>query len=532
MRSLHRIRIASGGCSALTLGFAATICFCIFAATPPIAKANAAAATTEDQSKLTYRLTYALDNPNFVHVAIEIPQPASAPLTLIIPRSVPGAYAQRPYDPFVANVKAFSASAPHASKNDAVAVERDELGPRWTIGKRDSPPSSISRIEYDVDVAKMERDIFSAADTSKIRDGYVGLLGYSIFAFLETRENASIQLEIQAPKKWPVFSTLAPQMPAAITTFTAQAANYYALADSQITLGPKLVVLKNTVNNSPSAIPLFVSLYTERNSDITVTAKLARDALDKVTVYFGSAPFSHYTVVLEYLNPLPPPHEYNFSMEHLDSGTFFMDVDHAITAASLDTEKESARFNYAHHIAHSWIPKRCYGAGYLPFNWEMTPVIDTIWFNEGFGRYAAIVALADALPKDEAARYRDLRLDRLRDVVSASPDFLQRMSLDELSREGSFLYSDDFRVGMNLFSRGALMAAEMDDRIRAQTSGQKSLRDALRYLIAWTTQNRRAFRTDELAEIFREATGVDVSSILNARMKPLHPAPENPAPLH
>ncbi len=45
------------------------------------------------------------------------------------------------------------------------------------------------RIDYDVDVAKMERDIFSAADTSKIREGYVGLLGYSIFAFLKGHED-------------------------------------------------------------------------------------------------------------------------------------------------------------------------------------------------------------------------------------------------------------------------------------------------------------------------------------------------------
>jgi predicted metalloprotease with PDZ domain len=162
----------------------------------------------------------------------------------------------------------------------------------------------------------------------------------------------------------------------------------------------------------------------------------------------------------------------------------------------------------------------------------MTPVIDTIWFNEGFGRYVAIAALADALPKDEAAKYRNARLDRLRNIVASAPDFLQRMSLDELSREGSFIYSDDFRVGMNLFSRGALMAAEMDDAIRAQTSGHKSLRDALSYLIAWTTQNRRAFRTDELPEIFRRATGVDVSAILHSRMQPLHSPPANPVPLH
>jgi len=523
MRSMYRIRIAS---LRIALGFAV----CLNALTPTL---PFAAARTADQSKLTYRLTYSLEKPNLVHISILLPSSVSAPqLTLIVPRSVPGNYAQRPYDPFVSDVRAFSASAPHASNNDVVAVERAELGPRWNIGKPGSSNAAIARIDYDVDVSKMERDIALSSDTSKIREGYVGLLGYTIFAFLEARENLPIQLEIQAPANWPVFSTLAPQAPPATTTFSAQAADYYALADSQITLGPRLRVKKSVAAGSPNSASLFVSLYSERGADISVEAALARDALDKVTAYFGSTPFPHYSVVLEYLKPLPPPHEYNFSMEHLESGTFFLDVDHAITAASPASQKEGNRFNYAHHIAHSWIPKRCYGAGYFPFNWEMTPIIDTIWFNEGFGRYVAIAALADSLPKDEAARYRNTRLDRLRSIVATAPEFLQRMPLDELSREGSFLYADDFRVGMNLFSRGALMAAEMDDYIQAQTSGQKSLRDALRYLIAWTAQNKRAFRTDELPGIFRQATGVDTSSILQSWMQPPRPAAATSSPLH
>src|SRR4029077_18673528 len=160
-------------------------------------------------------------------------------------------------------------------------------------------------------------------------------------------------------------------------------------------------------------------------------------------------------------------------------------------------------------MAHSWIPKRAYGEGYLPFRWEMAPVSDTIWFNEGFGRYVAIEALADAMPKAEGARYRKEKLARLQEIVDSAPEFMRRMSLAELSREGSFLYAEDFRTGMNLFSRGALIAADMDERIRSQTDGQKSLRDALRHLMDWSERNRRAFRTEELPVIFREATGVD-----------------------
>jgi predicted metalloprotease with PDZ domain len=456
--------------------------------------------------RLAYKLQYDLKTPSIVHISVTFTTPGDAPLTFIMPRSVPGGYAQRPYDPFVTNVKAFAPSG------DAVAVQREELGPRWAIGKRGD---DVIRVDYDVEVARMEREIFAASDSSKIREGYVGLLGYSTFAFFDGAEDRAIDLEIVGPAGWPVFSTLAPQVPALRSALTAHAADYYALADSQIMMGPKLQLRK-----IDGGVSLFLSVYAECDADTAQEAALAREALDKVIAYFGTAPFATYTVVLEFLRPVSARHEYNFSMEHLSSGTFYMDTEHALTAKSTDAEKESHRFNYAHHIAHSWIPKRAYGHGYFPFTWEITPVIDTIWFNEGFGRYVAIAALADAMSKDKAARYRAEGLGRLRRITAAAPPLLQRMPLDELSREGSFLYSEDFRVGQNLFARGALMAADMDDLIRSQTGGQRSLRDALRHLIDWCQQNHRAFRTDELPIIFRDATGVDTADILSQWMRP------------
>jgi hypothetical protein len=36
----------------------------------------------------------------------------------------------------------------------------------------------------------------------------------------------------------------------------------------------------------------------------------------------------------------------------------------------------------------------------------------------------------------------------------------------------------------------------------------------------WSEQNHRAFRTEELPVIFREATGVDTASILDHWMQP------------
>jgi predicted metalloprotease with PDZ domain len=456
--------------------------------------------------QLLYRVSYDLAAPAIVHVSMNFPAPSNAPLTLIMPRAIPGGYAQRPYDPFVANVKAYTAA------NASVQVQREPLGPRWKIGKSGE---SVTRVEYDVDVARMEREVFAASDSSKIRDGYLGLLGYSIFAFFDGWEDQPLRVETMGPAGWPVFSTLAPKVPAEKTTLTARAENYYALADSQIVMGPKL-----QLRQIDGGVPLYLSVYAECDEDLPREGALAREALDKVTAYFGKAPLSNYTVQLELLRPVSPRHEYGFSMEHLNSGTFYFSTEQAITTKSDEREREIHRFNYAHHIAHSWIPKRAYGVGYLPFTWEMTPLIDTIWFNEGFARYAAIEALAEQLPGSEAEHYRTQKLQSLRGILDSAPPMIQRLSLADLSREGSFLYSEDFRIGQNLFSRGALMAAEMDDRIRSQTNGQKSLREALRHLMDWSERNRRAFRTEELPVIFREATGVDTAGILNRWMQP------------
>jgi predicted metalloprotease with PDZ domain len=122
------------------------------------------------------------------------------------------------------------------------------------------------------------------------------------------------------------------------------------------------------------------------------------------------------------------------------------------------------------------------------------------------------------MPAAEGAAYRTARLETLRDIIREAPPFIQRMSTLVLSREASFMYSDDFRVGRNVFSRGALMAAEMDEAIQARTMGAKSLRDALRAMVERTVKTGSPFRTDELPEIVRSTTGVDVRAIFDRWM--------------
>lgn len=445
------------------------------------------------QGPIRYDLRLADPAAGAVSVTLALPAPVKAPAALVIPRTYPGGYAQIPYDSFVDNVTAVSTSG------KSLRAVKDADGPRWTLG---AAGETLARVEYRVDIGGMERGIHDAVATSKLRKGYAGVLGYSVFGFIDGLADRPIELHVEGPRGWPIVTTLP----------SPAAADFDTLADSEILMGPDLKVSKIA-----GRIPLVMAIYAEGPVDFDLEGSLARQALDRVQAYFGDTPFPQYTAQLELLKPLAG-HDYGFSQEHIDSGTFSLAVDAAVTAQSTAAERFRTMFNFAHHMAHCWIPKRAYGPGYRPFTWEMTPVIDTIWFNEGFGRYAAIAAVA----ADNA--FHDRQLAALHRIVDTAPPFIRRMSLDILSREASFLYAEDFRTGMNVFARGALMAAEVDDRIRQRTNGAKSLRDALRALLAWSAANRKPFQTEDLPRLFAAATGVDVADILERWQKPPDPS--------
>jgi predicted metalloprotease with PDZ domain len=440
-----------------------------------------------------------------VSVTIVPSRPLAAPVVFVMPRAVPMGYDEQRYDSFVAGLAAGDPTA------QALETTRED-GPRWTVGRSGQ---QVARLSYTVDVVAMEQAVTSASDASRVRDGYVGLLGYSIFGYLENHETGSAAVTIDGPPDWPVLTTLDPRVPPVTGRAVANAGDFYALADSQVVMGPRA-----EFRRVPATVPLVVAVYAEGPVDVDRLGSLAAAAMDRVARYFGATPFRHYTIHQELLRPVSPRHQYGFSMEHLDSSTYYLAMDQGITASSGAADADRVLYNFAHHIAHAWIPKRSYGEGYYPFTWELAPVLDTIWFAEGFGQYAAIVAVAEGEPDPEAYR-RSLLDRRFRSVLAAAPRFIRRMGLVELSRVASTRYSNDFRTGRNVFARGGLMAAEMDDRIRSATGGRKSLKDALRALVDWSARERRAFAIDDLPRIFETATGVATGDILARWLEPL-----------
>ena len=468
----------------------ATVAWCALAAQAP-------------SPEVTYGFRYEQAGDATVSIEIAWTPPLVEPRSLVMPRAIPMGYGEQRYDAFVTGVRAFTADG------RSTTPEREE-GPRWRLG------AGATRVSYRVDLRQLEQSIKAASDQSRVRDGYLGALGYSVFAYVDGDEARPTRLRVEGPAGWPVFATLAPTWPVTAAPVEARAPDFYALADGQIVMGPRAVVRR--LGDTPA--PLYLAAYSEGPVDLDRVGRLATTAFQRVVEYFGTVPFSHYTVHQELLAPLSPQHEYGMSMEHLDSSTYYLAASTGLASASPADDDARVLYNFAHHMSHAWVPKRAYGEGYFPFQWELAPVLDSIWFAEGFGQYAAIMALAPGMP--DPAAYREGMLNRrFRPNLASAPEFLKRLPLVDLSRIASTRYADDFRTGRLVFSRGGLMAAAIDDRIRLESKGARSLRDALRFMVAWAVRERRGFRNDELATLIQQATGVETSSVIAEWLRPL-----------
>lgn len=427
-----------------------------------------------------------------IEISIQFDPISSTDVKLVLPRSGPGTYDLTNYLAFVDEVKGFTTT-------DRLLKGSVGQGSYFVFNEENS---LVHKISYEVDLEKMESELLGGFVSSKSRKNYLGLLGYSVFGFIEGFESHPIQLEVQTSQDWPIFSTLRPTTNRKYGQDIYDVEDFSMLADAQFLLGSAVQLFQ--VHDAQ--IPLFVAVYTESKVDIKEIGRRGNLALNGLADYFGYIPMPHYTLCYEFLIPFSDRHDYGFSMEHMNSMTASFDTSRAVVKYDPDAQMGSI----VHHIGHSWLPLRSYGTGYRPFEWQTAPLVETIWLNEGFIWY---VAYYHVLGNKSI-------LNRFNNIVKNAPDYIQQKSLKDLSLLGSTQYSLDFRIGMNLFSRGALLAHDLDVFIQKETNGRKTFKDVMLGLLKWTEVNQRAFEYDEIASIISTAVDVDISAIWKKWQEP------------
>jgi len=356
----------------------------------------------------------------------------------------------------------------------------------------------MKSIRYRVDLDAMEDRLSSPSDASIVRKGFVGMLNYSVLGWIDGMDDLPVICDIQAPPGWPVFSTLAPSATPPLGMVQVNAPSYHVLADAQTYLGYGFKVVYRAFD-----VPLYIASYAQGSEEyLEDYAWQERWAMGALKQYFGPLPFPFYSLMLRRSIPQKPLAAPPLAMEHLQSSTFFSDTSAVRKGPMSEELRLRTLATYLHHMGHAFIPLRAFGDAYRPRMFEAPPIIDDIWLNEGFMWWLCFDTLR--LPA---------MMKRFKDNVYHTPAFIRDLDLFSLSRVASTQYGEDFRIGMAVFSRGALMACEMDTYLRQRTGGRKSFRDVLRYLYAWSQREQRPFTMDEFPGLLKQATGEDLRAI-------------------
>jgi predicted metalloprotease with PDZ domain len=447
--------------------------------------------------QVNYTLIYDDSSSKSVKINIQLSS-AKKQINLVMPRSVPGGYQIYTYDKYLENIYAFTSSG----EKLAMTKDKDDA-PRWYC--KDTS-QEIARLEYHVNLDKMEKQQLPG-DASIIRPGFAGFLDYSVFGWIDGTQEQPVQCTVKTFDSWPIFTAIHPNASPEnkILKFTAD--NYYSLADGQIFLGPRI-----QVKEYKALVPLFIVSYCQVADEyLDDYAQQGIISMGILKEYFGELPFPYYSIVLRRAIPIESVNGPALAQEHLQSATFFGDTANWRTSPMTQEKMMRSIPTYLHHMAHAFIPLRCYGDAYRPYVQEIPPIINNIWFNEGFMWF---------LP------YDTLKFERMKNAfyedVYNTTAIIKKMSLQQLSQIASTMYGIDFRLGAAVFSRGAMMAIEMNNYIKEKTNGKKSMKDVMRYLYNWSKQNHRPFMMEEFPVLINNAAGVDLSKIYDRWQLPIN----------
>ena len=441
-------------------------------------------------AQLNYTLSYKDSSSPVIKVSIQTNAPLTAPVSFVMPRSIPGHYSSSAvYDKFIMNLYVIN------DKDEKVAMRKDiNDAPRWYYN---DTGKLVSRIEYEVNLKKMERTL-TAGDASITRTGFAGIHNYSAFGWIDGTEDQPVQCHIQTFEQWPIFTTLQPSASMKKGSLMFETKNYYELADGQTFIGTTF-----RVKEFKGIVPLFIASYCETEDEFLDDYGLqGTESMRILNDYFGELPFQHYSIMLRKAIPVEPGSAPALAMEHLQSSTFFGDTSGMRRSKMTPGDVTRTMATYLHHMSHAFIPLRCFGDAYQPHVMEIPPIMNNIWFNEGFMWFLA----ADEL------KLEIMKTVFYNSVYKTSP-IIKKMSLQQLSQLASTLYGTDFRIGRAVFSRGALMAIEMNNYLKEQSQGKKSMKDVLRWLYNWSKENKRPYTMEEFPMLINKACGIDLSGI-------------------
>ncbi len=369
------------------------------------------------------------------------------------------------------------------------------------------------RIECkNTDEVKISYKIFGnslSGTLSQLDDRHASINGSSVFGYIVNAKMEPIELAIDAPNNWKVFSSMKSTRSKGQTILRAD--NYDVLIDSPLEIGKPLhkrfihqdityhIILDIANENS-----LKTASVSERVDQFVADTEAT---VREYVATFGQPEFDEYYFLVN-IDPFAPGGD---GMEHLASTRL------VINGYITDDETYNDLVDVmSHEFFHIWNVKRMRPAELGPFDYTSEQHTTLLWIAEGFTQYYGHLMPHRAGVWDDKQLYKQLA--REINYVDRSPGRFHR-NLRESSYDTWHTPSARSPLGessnmrntyVNYYHKGAVLALVLDMEIRKTTSDKKSLDDVINLLY------KKTYAQQEAGEYFLRGVGYTEEDVLEA----------------
>jgi predicted metalloprotease with PDZ domain len=466
---IHPLRASARGASLAVLAWV------VMAAGGPV--------HAQQPATVSYTLRFPAPQTHYVEVEAEVPSAGGPALDLMMPVWTPGSYLVREY---ARHVEGLVAEDPGGR---ALRVAKTRKN-RWRV---ETDGARRVRLRYRVYARQMQ------VQANWVEDGFAMLNGAATFLTATDALNRPHDVRLVLPDGW---TEAVSGLPASATETDPRirafrAPDFDTLVDSPILAG------------TPTLHPFEVRgvphvLANVGEAGVWDGPRSARDVqriVETQVAFWGDVPYARYA----FLNVLA---EAGGGLEHKAS-----------TLLLTSRWRTGTREGYlgwlglvSHEFFHAWNVKRLRPVELGPFEYEGEVYTDGLWVAEGFTDYYGDLLLhrAGLSSRDEYLRDLGRQIADLQTTPGRLVTPLANASFDAWIKA----YRADENTGnttISYYTKGAVVAFLLDARIRAATSGRRSLDDVMRAAYA-RYAGSRGFTAAEFRRTASEVAGVDLAA--------------------
>jgi predicted metalloprotease with PDZ domain len=413
---------------------------------------------------IRYTLSMPRPHSHLFHVRIDVRGAPGEATDFVLPVWTPGSYKVRDY---ARNLQDFSAG-PHEWRK----VDKS----RWRV-----LAGGDLRVEYDV----FAFELTVQSSHLDAEHGYVN--GAGVFCYVDGRKDASVELEIRAPRGWRIATGLERKG----RIFTAP--NYDILVDCPIEIG---TFQERTFR--VKGVPHRLVIHGPGNYDLEGLLRDVRKIVETEVSIFRHIPYRDYTFILHHTT------ERGGGLEHLNS-TSLQVGPHAYRPRE---KYENVLELVAHEFFHLWNVKRIRPEMLGPFDYEKEVYTTLLWVMEGITSYydTLVPCRAKLFTPEKYFKKMADRIQKYGEKPGRKRQSLSQSSFDTWIK----LYQPNENATnsqMSYYEKGELVGMCLDLEIRHRTGNRKSLDDVLRLVYQEYGRAGRGFPEGEFKRACERVAG-------------------------